>query len=356
MIQMAKFDKKTLRGWYALREEIDFSPPYQRQGRIWSREDKAFLIDSILNDYDIPKFYVTNYNVLDDFLAFRKLNTKKLPYAIIDGKQRFEAIFDFFEDKFSLDSNFIYYKDSAIKLSGLTYSQIKGKYPLVAQNFEDYIIDVTSVITDDPSQINELFIRLNRGKPLTEAEIRTAMKGVVPKLIEKISDHKFFRDSIRFSINRGQHKDVAAKLLLVEFRGTLVDVGGKKITRFVNEGYLSQTTGFKISADRVIEILNIMAHIFLSQDELLSNPNRVLVFYWFTRNHNETPDIRQFFKSFESERALNSKKSKTKPKLANQELLVFNLLEAEEPDSCESLTKRYQILEDKYNLFQIFKS
>jgi len=67
-------------------------PPYQRRGRLWSNTDKACLIDSILNWYDVPKLYVADFTWGDS-----QLNSEQLPYAIIDGKQRLEAIFEVFE-------------------------------------------------------------------------------------------------------------------------------------------------------------------------------------------------------------------------------------------------------------------
>jgi hypothetical protein len=39
------------------RQFIDVEPAYQRRGDIWTLEKKQLLIDSILNDYDIPKLY-----------------------------------------------------------------------------------------------------------------------------------------------------------------------------------------------------------------------------------------------------------------------------------------------------------
>jgi hypothetical protein len=248
--------------------------------------------------------------------------------------------------------NFNYYKDSSLQLAGLNYTQLKEKYPLIAQEFEDYILDVASVVTDDPSQINELFVRLNQGKPLTEAEIRTAMRGAIPKLIDKISKHKFFKESVRFSILRAQHKDVAAKLLLLEFRGKIVNMGGNKITRFVNEGLRSSTTNFRIASDVVMDVLNIMYQIFAHQDELLSNPKRVPLYYWFIRSHSEIVDIRRFFEYFELERAWSKKRIKTNSLLFDQELLEFSLIEAEDSDSSEGLARRYQIMEEMYVHFQ----
>ncbi len=54
-------EARTLIWWLTRRNKIDMNPPYQRRGRLWSDSDKAFLIDSILNGYDIPKLYVADF-------------------------------------------------------------------------------------------------------------------------------------------------------------------------------------------------------------------------------------------------------------------------------------------------------
>ena len=86
------FETRTLSWWRTQRSKIDFDPPYQRRGHLWSKADKAYLIDSILNGFDVPKVYIADFT-----WGSSALNQKKLPYAIIDGKQRFEAILDFFD-------------------------------------------------------------------------------------------------------------------------------------------------------------------------------------------------------------------------------------------------------------------
>ena len=91
------------------RDEIDEKPVYQRRGKVWPDKDKAFLIDSILNDYDIPKIY------LADFTSVRSpLNKRKKRYAVIDGKQRLEAITEFFDGKLALDKSFQYAADPSL--------------------------------------------------------------------------------------------------------------------------------------------------------------------------------------------------------------------------------------------------
>src|SRR5947209_4084389 len=106
MFEVRELPARTLIWWYDQRDRIDFNPVYQRKGGIWNVKDKAFLIDSIINEYDIPKVYVADFTYGQSSL--KQSNTD---YSVIDGKQRFEAIFDFIDGKFSLDSSFEYAKD-----------------------------------------------------------------------------------------------------------------------------------------------------------------------------------------------------------------------------------------------------
>src|SRR6185437_8559538 len=117
------FESKTLSWWRARKPQIDMNPPYQRRGRLWSEADKAYLVDSILNGFDVPKFYIADFTY-----ANSKLNKKRLPYAIIDGKQRFEAIFDFFDGVITLNSDFVFLENPRIKLAGLGYKDIVQNY------------------------------------------------------------------------------------------------------------------------------------------------------------------------------------------------------------------------------------
>ena len=178
-------------------DQIDVNPIYQRRGKVWSRKDKAFLIDSILNGYDIPKMYLANFTS-----AKSPLNKKKKRYAVIDGKQRLEAVTEFFDDKLALDKKFQYMADPSLELHGLTYNELALKHPELAQKFRNYQLVIVGLITDEAGRINELFIRLNSSKPLVGAEIRNAMRGSVPPLIRKLANHKFFKTRIAFGTGR----------------------------------------------------------------------------------------------------------------------------------------------------------
>ena len=59
--KISQFENKTLSWWFCKRNKIDMVPSYQIRGRLWSQTDKSYLIDSILNKYDIPKIYVADF-------------------------------------------------------------------------------------------------------------------------------------------------------------------------------------------------------------------------------------------------------------------------------------------------------
>jgi len=133
MFKIENLPSKPLQWWISQSKKIDMNPPFQRQGRLWSRADKAFLIDSILNEYDIPKIYIADFTY-----GNVKLNKSGLPYAIIDGKQRLEAVFEFYSGDVLLDDDFVYQQNQNLKLGGLGYSDLATNYPEVADIFRNH--------------------------------------------------------------------------------------------------------------------------------------------------------------------------------------------------------------------------
>lgn len=148
------------------RDSIDIHPEYQRSGDIWNLEKRQLLIDSILNDYDIPKLYFHALN------RPRKVGNKDIFYAIIDGRQRIETVWKFIDGEFPLDNDFIFFKDKTIKAGGLTYSEIASKYPKLKVIFDSFILPITCVRTenDDIFLIEDMFSRLNEAVTLNAAD------------------------------------------------------------------------------------------------------------------------------------------------------------------------------------------
>lgn len=339
MFSVRPFESRTLSWWSDERKNLDLAPPYQRRGRIWSNQDKAYLIDSILNGYDIPKIYIADFTYVSS-----ALNTARKSYAVIDGRQRFESFFDFFDDRFSLADTFVFLEDPTLRLHGLNYSELKSKHPKVASRYENFNLSVMSVITDDEARINDLFVRLNRSKPLSGAEIRNAMSGDVPAMIRRIADHSFFKDKVAFNANRKQDQNAAAKLLLLEHRGSLVDTKKFNLDRFVKEAILVESTEIGTAADRVLRVLDHVAPFFLDRDPALKLATGLPVYYWYFKNNLTDSGIATKVREFEALRRANKRSASTGSKQAvDEELQTYDYFNRS-PDDATSHERRYQIL------------
>src|SRR3989344_9247320 len=71
---------------------IDPKPEYQR-GPVWSTKQKQLLIDTVLRDLDIPKFY------------FRAVHGGLYEFEIVDGQQRLRAIWGFRKGEYKLSKD-----------------------------------------------------------------------------------------------------------------------------------------------------------------------------------------------------------------------------------------------------------
>ena len=318
VLKVTAFESKTLSWWRVRKPNIDMNPSYQRRGHIWSMADKAYLIDSILNGFDVPKFYIADFTYSDS-----KLNKKRLPYAIIDGKQRFEAIFDFFEGRVTLNPDFVFLENPNVKLGGLGYKDLVQSHSDIAEIFDNYNISVMSVITDKVERINELFVRLNRSKPLTGAEIRNAMAGPAPEVIRELAKHEFFAELIKFPVQRGQDLNAAVKLLIFEFYNKPQET--KKITldSFVKAAGKARDK-LELATRRTYASLDDLAGIFLPKDPLLNSAGQIPVYYWFIRGlkARDYPRIRDFLVRFEDARRENRKKAASDPSRGIDRLLL----------------------------------
>lgn len=286
MFQVRAYEARTITWWYQKRGDIEFSPPFQRSGKLWSTADKAYLVDSILNEYDFPKLYLADFSYTGS-----SLNISDKKFAVIDGRQRLEAIFDFIENRFPLAQDFVLEGHLDLDLRGLKYSDLRSEHPLIALLFEQFNLPVMSVITDDPAKINQLFVRMNRNKPLTGAEIRNAMQGSVPPAIREIAAHPFFTQKCSFATQRGQDKNVAAKLLLLSHSNQFVNTKKTDLDTFVKrfvdsfEASSSQTSALDASRKRTIEILNKMMNEFDANDPRLKASGLIPVYFRVTEEH-----------------------------------------------------------------------
>lgn len=291
MFKVQLFEARTLKWWFTRRNDIDFDPPYQRKGNIWSKYDQAYLIDSMINGFDIPKIYVADFTY-----SISELNRGKYWYAIIDGKQRLQSIFSFLDNKLPLNKDFIYFKNQKIKLGGYSHKDIQKEYPEIAEEFENFNLTIISVITDEAEKIDEMFIRLNRSKPLTGSELRSAMPGPIPKIINRLALHEFFDTKIRFQRKRKSEYNLVAKIFLVEYNNDLVNTMKRNLDRFVTDNEKKEEEDFINISYSINDQLDNLSKIFIDSDPLLKSSGPVLIYYWLTKqtSTNKHQQIRPF--------------------------------------------------------------
>ena len=124
------------------RSFINVSPDYQRDGDVWTLEKKQLLIDSIMNDYDIPKLY---FHALSP--TQKEKEGLKFDFAIIDGRQRIETIWKFIDGDFALADDFEYFADPKVKLGGMTYAEVAESNPRLKIRFDSYTLPVVCIET-----------------------------------------------------------------------------------------------------------------------------------------------------------------------------------------------------------------
>jgi hypothetical protein len=274
--------------------------------------------------------------------------------------------------------------DPSQKLGGLSFKDLSQNYPKVARQFENYNLTVMSVITDDESKINELFVRLNSSRPLTGAELRNAALGAVPEIIRDLVTHSFFTTKIRFSTQRSQDKNLAAKLLLIEHRGQMVDTKKAHLDRLVDESEqvplavvdlgdsveeedeedqfeeaaasdeigqsveITESADIRRSADRVQAVLDKMSMVFSDRDPLLASQAPIIPYYWLVRGlaPDSLSQLRPFLVEFDRKLRENRVIPSNQPR--DSELDLYYTMSRTSNDAA-SMKGRYRILRQRFD-------
>ncbi|MEK0370995.1 MAG: DUF262 domain-containing protein [Nitrosopumilus sp.] len=331
------------------RDEINIKPEYQREGGIWTKEKKQLLIDSILNDFDIPKLYFHALSPL-----YKEQTNSVYNYAIIDGRQRLETIWGFIEGEFALAEDFSYQVDENVNAGGMKYSDLAQHYPKLKIRFDSFNLPIVIVDTDDLDLIEDMFSRLNEAVPLNAAEKRNAIGGTMASLIREISKHRFFSQKVSFPDSRYQHREVTAKLLFIEEtlskQGKIIDTKKPYLDSMVRKYKESTFDELEYLNSKVINILDPLSSIFENSDRLLKTQTPTPIFYLVVKNAIEAGDLDKFnrqsltdFYSTLIDNRRNAEKDITK---ANFDLLEFDRLSQQGTNDSNSIKERVRILKE----------
>ena len=283
---LGKYPQSSLLVVYSDRKQIELEPPYQRISGIWTHEKRQLLIDSLVNGFDVPKLY------FHEFVPPKRKGAKKYRYAIIDGKQRLQTIWDFIDGNLVLAEDFKYLRDDSVKAGGLDYSSLATKYPQIKARLDATPLDIVTIRTSDIELIEDMFSRLNEAVPLNAPEKRGALGGPMPDAIKKVANHVFFRKHIPFPDARYRHRDLAAKFLYTEFSDDIVNTKKSYLDEFVlmfrkwrkegnRKGNSSVVSALIEEVDRT---LASMVAVFTIGDSLLRQVGMITVYYHLYRH------------------------------------------------------------------------
>jgi hypothetical protein len=358
-LQVLLHESRTIEWWFEqfLANRLDLNPDFQRRSGLWSKYKRAHLIDSVLNGYDVPKFYVADFT-----LGRSDLNVQHRPYAVVDGKQRFDAFFSFFRDEFAINASSIYEAEPLTDIKGKTFETLKIEHPSLAAKILNFRPVVMSIITEDRQKISEMFVRLNSGEAANSAERRNAQPGPIPELVREIIAHAFFRNRISFNTKRMADQQLATKLFMMEKLGGAVDTKAANMDRFVKAaaaetapsayGELTKEQekildGYAKTRDSVITVLELLAEAFKTKDPLLSASGRIPVYYLAIKKHPEiTENFRDFVEDFESRVISAMRMARDRTGFPDQRLLNYYTLSRTGNDQ-HSVRGRYETLIDE---------
>jgi len=228
---------------------------YQREAGVWTREDKRYLIDTILRNYDVPKIYL------------REISEKK--YEIVDGQQRLQTIWGFKDNKFGLKGTIAgkNYGEKEIFYKDLTEKE--------TEQFDTFQLMCVLLKGYNDDKIRDLFSRLQRGKPLTPGEKLNAKPGTIVKTMRDIGHNSFF-DKVVFGLSRYRSFLIVAKMLYLENKG-ISDISPTYLYDFFDrhQGLNRDST----EARKVNKVLNYLAQTFSDETPELSNDSWVLNIY-----------------------------------------------------------------------------
>lgn len=183
------------------------SPKFQRRG-VWNRNQRSFLIDTLLLELPIPPLYIRIVQSDDN---------RSIKREVIDGQQRLGAILDYMEDKYSLSSKI------ETPFHGKRYSELPAEQKNIISRYP-FICEVFYGLSDKDvlrifSRLNTNSVRLN-AQELRNGEFFGDFKRTCYDLA--FEHLEFWRRNRIFSeqgIARMQEAELTSELIVAEIAG-----------------------------------------------------------------------------------------------------------------------------------------
>lgn len=244
---------------------------YQRK-LVWTLDEKVKLIESVINEYPIPLI----------LFAERASEYGHGIYEIMDGVQRLTSIFDFIENRISVQGKYFDVKQNARAKKYIldNYNNIKDEKDEKAVFLEeecarilDYQLAVTIYPAMDESNMIDVFGRINSyGRQLSNQEKRQA--GVIntfSNLVRRIAN-QIRGDGILSNdmLKEGEDEEMIADILASIILGTPFSKSKESLDELYNEDSkqyeelnkkLKRLDEYELEKN-IIEVFSVIKNIF----------------------------------------------------------------------------------------------
>jgi len=220
--------------------KLTFDYPIQREDGQWDKEQKALLIDTVLNGYIIPDVYIIKEGT-EDFS----------PMSVLDGKQRLTTLYEFANDEFALPKNtddvvitdVSFDEDKNPIKTENTYHVAEKKFSQLDKElqkvFNKYKIEVKLLAGFTDEQIEEQFYRLNNGCTFTKSQKANVKLGTeLAGKIKEIEECDFFENRAVFTNSqrkRGEIKSCILQSMMLISGFDYKNFGANEVLRFARE-------------------------------------------------------------------------------------------------------------------------
>jgi hypothetical protein len=181
------------------------------------------------------------------------------------------------------------------------------------------------------------------------------------RIINRVSITNFFRDRVSFSNKRYQHKEVAVRLLFIEycFKKSKKLIDTKKpyldsmVRNYKDDNQINLREVEELG-NTVEGILNEMNLVFINKDSLLRAQSIVPIIYLLFReaiNQNLLSIITRIkFETFKKEIQENREKAEKDIASANFDLLEFDRMSQQGTNDASSIKERLKIMAEYFGI------
>lgn len=305
------------------RESIHY-PVFQRED-VWSTQDQALLIDSIIVGIDIPKLYL--YRIEEG-------EGEDVTWDCIDGHQRIEAILGYFDGNFLWNGKKFYELSKEEKDTILTYK-----------------LTICEVIDITDEEIRQLFLRLQLGVPLNSGEKLNAINSNIGDFVKNVLKNTEFIRNVKIPSRRYAKEQTCAQILnnskyirTGEFRSSKYEDLALLYRKYVDFDENSER------ANNILCVFNELNEIFSTDAEMIRNRASTVSIYLLVEEliYNDQLSDKRFIHDFYIEflQKLGEENRKSPLDFTNRNvfLMRYQMFILQGADARTSISARHEAL------------